>query len=371
MKKLAFGLMRLPLAAPDDYANIDREVFKRMADRFLAAEFTHFDTAYFYHGGQSEIALREAVVHRYPRSAFTITDKLPVHLVNETADVRRLFNEQLERCGVDYFDYYWLHAMSQRRYEACEQHNIFDFIARKKAEGRIRTLGFSFHDTAEVLDRILTEHPEFEYVQLQINYLDWEDPDIQSRLCYETAIRHNRKIMIMEPIKGGSLARLPAAAERIFRDLDPTASMASWALRFCASLPGVEYVLSGMSTYKQLEENIETLGDKFCPLSAEEQEAVKAAARIIRESVFIPCTACNYCLDHCPQNIGIPHYFRLYNELQAGTRPSEDIKTEYAQLTRTYGRPDDCLACKFCERSCPQHIGIVKHLEEVAAAFAE
>ena len=368
MKKLGFGLMRLPLVNPDDQTSIDIEQFKAMADRFIESGFTYFDTAYPYHGGKSEEALREAVVKRYPREAFTVTSKLPVWAIKEEADLERIFNEQLEKCGVDYFDYYWLHALNRERVEVMDRMDGWGFIARKKAEGKIRHIGFSFHDGSSLLAEILDKHTEVEYVQLQINYLDWESPAIESRVCYELCEKHGKPVIVMEPVKGGSLARVPEAVEQIFKSYDPEASNASWAIRYCASLPNVMMVLSGMSNMEQMEDNIGYMQD-FQPLNEEEQAIIARATEAIRETIAIPCTACHYCSEGCPQQIAIPEYFNLYNTSQQFPEQRSNSKLYYGLVSKSHGKASECLECGQCEAQCPQHIDIIDNLKLVATAF--
>ena len=360
--------MRLPLTNPDDQTSIDLEKFKEMVDMYMERGFTYFDTAYPYHGGASERALREAVVKRYPRESFTVTSKMPVWAINEEADLERVFNEQLEKCGVDYFDYYWLHALNHERVEAMERHDGWGFIARKKAEGRIRHIGFSYHDDSELLARILERHPEVEYVQLQINYLDRDSPAIESRTCYELCVKHGKPVIVMEPVKGGSLARVPEAIDRLFKDYNPTASPASWAIRFCASLPGVMTVLSGMSNLEQLDENTSYMQD-FQPLNDEEQAIIAHATQVIRDSIAVPCTACHYCTAGCPQQIAIPEYFNLYSMVQQFADQRSNAKLYYDLLSKNHGRASDCVECGQCEGQCPQHIDIIDSLKLVARSF--
>ena len=370
MKKLGFGLMRLPLVNPDDQMSIDMEKFKQMADEFIARGFTYFDTAYPYHGGASETAMREAVVKRYPREAFTVTSKLPVWAINEEADLERVFNEQLEKCGVEYFDYYWLHALNHERVEVMERLGGWDFLVRKKAEGRIRHIGFSFHDDSQLLARILDNHPEVEYVQLQINYLDWESPAIESRTCYELCVKHGKPVIVMEPVKGGSLARVPAAIDSLFKDYNPDASPASWAIRFCASLPNVMMVLSGMSNMEQLLDNTTYMQD-FQPLNDDEQAIIARATQVIRDSITVPCTACHYCTDGCPQQIAIPEYFNLYNTLRQFPDQQSNCKLYYGLLAKNHGKASDCIECGQCEAQCPQHIDIIENLKLVAQSYED
>jgi hypothetical protein len=360
--------MRLPLSDASDRSSIDQELVNRMIDAYLKDGFTYFDTAYVYHNGLSEVAFREAVAKRYPRDAFTITDKMPVWEVKSYEDYQRLFDIQLERCGVEYFDYYWLHALGKSSYEDSERLGGFDFVKKLKADGKAKHIGFSFHDNAEVLDRILTEHPEMEYVQLQINYIDWEDDNVQSRKCYEVATKHRKPIVVMEPVKGGSLAQLPEEAEKLLKSVQPNMSVASWAIRYAASLDGVLTVLSGMSNLEQTADNIGTMRD-FAPLNDEEMATVAKVVEIIHGSIAIPCTSCNYCTEGCPEFIPIPEYFALYNNQRQFPMNSSARKGDYAKLTEGHGRASDCIACLQCESHCPQHIDISERMKEVALAF--
>ena len=368
MRKLGFGLMRLPLTDANDQTSIDIEKFKAMADRFIEQGFTYFDTAYPYHGGASETALREAVVKRYPRETFTVTSKMPVWAIKDEGDLERIFNEQLEKCGVEYFDYYWLHALNRERVKVMEQIDGWGFLQRKKAVGRIRHIGFSFHDSSDLLAEILERHPEAEFVQLQINYLDWDSPAIEARTCYDLCTRHGKPVIVMEPVKGGSLARVPEDVERLFRDYNPDASPASWAIRYCASLPNVLTVLSGMSTMEQLEDNTAYMQD-FQPLNDEEQAIIACATQVIRDSIVVPCTACHYCTDGCPQHIAIPEYFNLYNNLRQFPDQKGNCKLYYDLLAKNHGKASECIECGQCEAQCPQHIDIIDNLKPVAEAF--
>ena len=362
--------MRLPLVNPDDQTSIDIEKFKAMVDVYMERGFTYFDTAYPYHGGASEIALREAVVKRYPRESFTVTSKMPVWAIKEEADLERIFNEQLEKCGVDYLDYYWLHALNRERVEVMERMDGWGFIARKKAEGRIRHIGFSFHDDSSLLAEILEKHPEVEYVQLQINYLDWDSPAIESKTCYDLCVKHGKPVIVMEPVKGGTLARLPEAVERLFKEYNPDASTASWAIRYCASLPNVMTVLSGMSNMEQLEDNTSYMQD-FQPLNDEEQAIIDRATQAIRDAIAIPCTACRYCTEGCPQQIAIPGYFSLYNNMKQFPGLKSNCKLYYDLIAKSHGRASECIECGQCEAQCPQHLDIIDHLKQVAEAFEQ
>ncbi len=369
-KRLGFGLMRLPLSDPDDPAGIDMERTKQMVDTFLERGFTYFDTAWMYCGFQSENAAREALVERYPRDRFTLATKLHAGFLQSKEDRDRIFNEQLAKTGVEYFDYYLLHDIGQDHYKVYTELDCFQWLQEKKRQGLVKHIGFSYHDNAELLDQVLTEHPEMEFVQLQINYLDWDSAGIQSGKCYETAVKHKKPVIVMEPVKGGTLANVPEGVERLFKDVHPDWSVSSWAIRFAASLDNVMMVLSGMSSMEQLLDNTEYMAE-FQPLNAEEQQTIREAAAMINSNIVIPCTGCSYCTDGCPMKIAIPKYFSLYNaDLQEikekGWTPQGEY---YDRLTGTFGKASACVACGQCEGVCPQHLPIIEHLKEVAAHF--
>lgn len=367
MKKLGFGLMRLPLTDGDDPKSIDQNTLNQMIDYFLEQGFTYFDTAYAYHQGLSETAARKGLVERHKREEFLLADKMPVWLINSHNDYEKIFNEQLERTGVTYFDYYLLHTMGEKHYANTLKHDGFSFMKKVKAEGRAKHIGMSFHDKAAVLDTILTEHPEIEFVQLQINYVDWEDKGIEARKCYEVAVKHNKPIIVMEPVKGGSLAVIPKEAEEQFKAYHSELSVASWAIRYAASLEQVFMVLSGMSNFEQMEDNTSFMKE-FKPLSEEENKIVFNVADFITNSIAIGCTACQYCVEGCPKKIPIPNYFSLYNnQKQFGFKPLHNHY--YMNLAEKHGKASDCIGCKKCEAHCPQHIEIVDRLKDVVAVF--
>ncbi len=361
MNKLGFGFLRLPQKGQE----IDYSILDPMVDAFLSHGGTYFDTAYTYLDGKSETAIRESVVKRYSRESFRVADKLPPWKVTSQGDCQECFAEQCQRCGVDYFDVYLLHGLNRENYRACAQYDGFAFLRSLKASGKAKRIGFSYHDSAELLDTILTDHPEVDIVQLQINYLDWDSVAIEAGNCYRVAARHGKTIVVMEPVKGGTLAKLPPEAEKPLRAINPDSSMASWALRFAQSLPQVDTVLSGMNTMEQMLDNLRDVP----PLTPKEREAIRQAADIIRARTAIACTGCRYCESHCPQKIAIPDYFAMYNELRR--YPGDDWKLQpgYDQLALYHGRASDCIACKTCEQYCPQHLGIAGYLIDVAKAF--
>ncbi len=364
MKKLGFGLMRLPMT--EDGKAVDIERVKSMADDFINAGFTYFDTAQPYHSGESEKVFCEAVAKRYPRDAYILADKLSLFRIEKAEDIPSFFDNQFESLGVEYIDYYLLHAMSASSYEKACNFGAFEFVANKKAEGKLRHVGFSFHDSPEVLDRILTEHPEMEFVQLQINYLDWLDSSVQAKACYEIARKHEKPVIIMEPVKGGALANVSSDATSLFKSARPSLSPAGWAVSYCASLEGVFMVLSGMSTEEQLHDNISYMKD-FVPFSKEEMAISEKAADIVRNDNAIACTACRYCTDDCPQKIAIPDFFTVYNGYRRfGSTNTDTAKRRYSSVAEKGGKCSDCIECGLCETHCPQHLEIRALLKEVA-----
>lgn len=368
-KKLGFGLMRLPLKDREDKSSIDLEQTKVMVDRFMEKGFTYFDTAAPYHKGNSESAFREAVAKRYPRDAYVLADKLSLFMLNEAEEIPGFFHRQIENLGVEYIDYYLLHAVDQNTCEKAERMGAFSFMEQKKAEGKVKHIGFSFHDSAKVLEKILKNHPEMEFVQLQINYLDWEDVNVQAKECLEVAVKYGKPVIVMEPVKGGALARVPEEVTRMFQEYDGKFSDASWAVRFAASCENVFMVLSGMSDENQLLDNMSFM-ENFEPLTISEIKMLEKAADRIHKHNAIACTACQYCVDDCPKNIAIPDYFALFNGCKRlGTMRKAEAKEQYRELATVRGKASDCIACGKCEAHCPQHLTIRKHLADVAKSL--
>lgn len=361
MPKLGFGLMRLP----EKDGEIDIERVKTMVDKYMQMNINYFDTAYVYHGGKSEVAAREALVKRYPRDSFMIATKLPAWEIKEAADVERIFNEQLERAGVDYFDLYLLHSIEDgSNYDTYEKYDCFNWGMKKKEEGKIRHLGFSYHGSPELLEVILDKHPEVEFVQIQLNYLDRTNPVVRSEALYNILHERNIPIIVMEPIRGGMLANLAPEQEAKFKAVRPDKSIASWALRFVGSLPGVMTILSGMSAEDQMDDNIATFTD-FEPLSDEEMKLVDEVTDDILSIPQIGCTACKYCTPGCPMSISIPDVFRTINTLR---RYPDDWRSKnfYQGVASRGGKASDCIGCGQCEGVCPQHLPIIELLKEAA-----
>ena len=361
MPKLGFGLMRLP----EKDGKIDIEHVCHMADKYMKAGFNYFDTAYVYHGGTSEIAAREAVVKRYPRDSFMLATKLPAWEIKEESDVDRLFNEQLSRAGVDYFDFYLLHSIEDgSNYDTYVKYNCFEWGMKKKAEGKIRHFGFSFHGSPELLEEILDAHPEVEFVQIQFNYLDRTNPVVRSQMLYDILYKRNIPIIVMEPVRGGMLANLGPEVDAKFKARQPQKSMASWALRFVASQPGIMTILSGMSSEEQMDDNISTFTD-FEPLAEDELKIINEVTEEILSIPQIGCTACRYCCDGCPMKISIPDVFRTINTLR---RYPDDWRSKnfYAGLIQRSGKASDCIACGQCEGVCPQHLPVIDLMKEAA-----
>ncbi len=366
MPKLGFGLMRLP----EKDGAIDMDTVCRMVDNYMKAGLNYFDTAYVYHGGKSECAAKDAVVLRYPRESFYLATKLPAWSLKTEDDRDRIFYEQCERAGVDYFDFYLLHSVEDGyNYETYERLSCFEWGVQKKAEGKIKHFGFSFHGTPALLRQILDKHPEVEFVQIQLNYADWDNPIICSGELHEILKSRGIPMIIMEPVKGGTLASPPPEVKELFESVRPNASPASWALRFVGSQEGVMTILSGMSTEEQMQDNINTFKD-FEPLTDEESETIQKAKKIMQDKPTIGCTSCRYCTDGCPQGIKIPDIFSLLNTKRVF---NEDwrVKSIYNNSVAAEAKASDCIGCGQCEGVCPQHLPIIDLLKEAVKELEE
>jgi len=379
IKKLGFGLMRLPRQGNNESAPIDIGRLCEMVDLYLERGFTYFDTAYVYHSGNSEVAFKEAVSKRYPRDAFQITSKLPLWGPVNMEKMRAITDESLARAGLDFFDLYFLHGVGPDRMPMLDEIGAWDYLQMLKAEGKAQNVGFSYHGDAAGLERVLSARKpgEIDIVQLQINYLDWESPTIQSRLCYETARAHDVGIIVMEPVKGGSLSNFTPEVAEIFKSVSSDASLASWAMRFTLGLEGVLNVLSGMSNMEQLIDNMDTT-DNFVPLSAQDLKLLEAAKAAIEALDTIPCTNCGYCLDDCPEHINTPRIIGVLNEyekyrnLRSSSRQYEFATGGWpAGASSGASKSSDCTACGTCEDHCPQDIAIIEAHKKAAALFEQ
>lgn len=369
-KNFGFGCMRLPMVDGE----VDMEQFKQMVDLFLEEGFNYFDTAHGYLDGKSELALREGLTSRYPRDRYLLVNKLTSMYFHKEEEIRPFFENQLKWCGVDYFDIYLMHAQNAAEFEKYKKCHAYETALQLKEEGRIRHFGISFHDKAVVLDQILTEYPQVEIVQIQFNYLDYEDPSVEARKVYEVCRKHNKPVLVMEPVKGGSLVKLPEDAQKIFDDLNAQEgtqmSNASYAIRYAAGFDGMKVVLSGMSDLQQMKDNLSYMKE-FQPLNAKEKDAVAKVVEVFHGLDMIPCTACHYCVDenHCPKHIRIPDVFACLNSKKAFNDWNMDFFYSSVLTANGSGKASECIGCGGCERVCPQHLEIRKLLGDVAATF--
>ena len=362
-KNFGFGCMRLPMVGNE----VDEKQFSQMVDEFIDAGFNYFDTAHGYIQGKSEKALKACLTSRYSRDSYILTDKLTNFFFKKQEDIQPLFESQLEACGVDYFDFYLMHAQGADNFKFFKSCRAYETALEFKAEGKIRHFGISFHDKAEVLEQILTEYPQIEIVQIQFNYVDYDDPAVESRKCYEVCRKYDKPVIVMEPVKGGNLVNLPEDAKAVFDELHSGYSTASYAIRFAAGFEGIKMVLSGMSNLEQLRDNINYMKD-FKPLSKQELEAVGKVQSIFKAMNLIPCTACHYCTDGCPKHISIPDLFAVMNTKQIYHDWNADYY--YNVIYTAPGRKaSDCIKCGKCEKACPQHLPIRDLLADVAKEF--
>ena len=368
--KFGFGCMRLPLTDENDQTSVDQELFNRMVDKYMENGYNYFDTSYAYHGGNSETAIRKAVVERYPRESYQICDKMPTWALTSPEDNDKFVGEMLERLGIDYFDVFFIHNINVPWLRLAEKHNAFEYVKKMKETGKARKIGFSFHDGSKLLKEVLDRYgDDLDIVLLELNYLDWEDPVIEARKCYELCVEHGLDVHVMEPLKGGVIVNLPDEIKNDFNEFNPDKSIASFAVRFCASLEHVKIVLSGMSKMSDLDDNISTY-ENFEPLSDGEREFLERMALKLRESLAVPCSECGYCIDHCPETIPISEYFNLYNTSK--NQPESNIyRLYYDKLGDEKVPASDCTYCEECIEYCTQKINIPEELEKVCEHFEE
>lgn len=368
--KFGFGCMRLPQTNPNDPTAIDQELFNQMVDIYMEKGFNYFDTSYAYHNGMSEIAIRKAVVERYPRESFKICDKMPTWALTCEEDNEKFVNEMLERLGIDYFDVFFIHNINGPWVKNAINANTFEYVKKMKENGIAKQIGFSFHDKADLLKKVLDEYGDmFDIVQLELNYLDWEDPSIEAHKCYDLCVEHGLDVYVMEPLKGGVIVNPNEEIKNDFKEFNPDKSIASFAIRFCASLEQVKIVLSGMSKMDDLLDNCDTY-ENFEVLSEEENEFLEKMALKLAENVAVPCSECGYCVDACPEMIPIPEYFHLYNTSK--NQPESNIYRLYFDKLADEKVPaDECTYCSTCIDHCTQKIDIPEMLEKVCEHFEE
>lgn len=362
--KLGFGFMRLPLNEENNSKDIDYESVNGLVDTFINEGGYYFDTGYQYHGGNSETAIRECVIKRYPRESVMIADKMPIYAMKSTDDPDEIFNTQLERCGVTYFDYYLVHNTADVFYNGvCKQLKVFDYLRQQQREGKIRKLGVSHHDTPEVLESVIRENPEIEFVQLQLNYVDWTSTAVRAMECYEVARKYDLEVIVMEPLKGGTLAHVPDNVSNLFYDYN-NMSPVYWALSFLLNLDGVEVILSGMGDESQLCENLE-ICNNFRKFDECELSVIDEARNLINDSVEVACTYCDYCAKYCPMNIPISKYFSLYNDAKQAVIDQMLQSLYYDNYAKEFEKASSCIECSACENVCPQHLNIIDELKNV------
>lgn len=368
--KFGFGCMRLPLTDENNPSSVDQELFNQMVDRYMEKGFNYFDTSYAYHGGVSETAIRKAVVERYPRESFQICDKMPTWALTSEEDNDKFVNEMLERLAIDYFDVFFIHNINVPWLKLAEKCNTFEYIKKMKENGLARKIGFSFHDDSKLLKKVLDKYGDFlDIAQLELNYLDWDDPSIEARKCYELCVEHGLDVYVMEPLKGGVIVNLPDEIKNDFEEFNPDKSIASFAIRFCASLDNVKMVLSGMSKMSDLDDNIDTY-ENFEPLTDNESEFLENMALKLREKVAVPCSECGYCIDACPEMIPIPEYFNIYNTSK--NQPESNIyRLYYDKLGDEKVPASECTYCGTCIEHCTQKIDIPEELEKLCEHFEE
>lgn len=367
IKELGFGLMRLPTIPGGEQKDIDFVQVQKMVDLFMERGYSYFDTAYLYHNGFSETVIKKCLVGKYPRDSFQVVDKMPLWNIKGQEDYEKLFQTQLERTGLEYFDIYYLHGIGVGSLDLLDKTGGWDYLKSLKERGLAKHIGFSYHSPAAPLNKILDDHPEIEVVQLQINYVDWDSDSVQSRLCYEACHSRGVKVAVMEPIKGGSLAFPHPDIQKIFKNINPDVSVASWAIRFAASLDGVIAVLSGMSNLEQVDDNTKTMMD-FKPLTDIERSAIDEAVKAFAKIPSIPCTGCRYCMDECSKKINIPSIIGMLNEYEKYQSASSQ-KFGYSMMTAMGGKASSCISCKLCEKHCPQNIAITENLKKAAKLF--
>ena len=362
-KNFGFGMMRLPQIGEE----IDYDQVSKMVDYFLENGFNYFDTAHGYHSGNSEVAVNKCLTSRHSRDEYLLTNKITDPYFEKEEDIRPFFEKQLETCGVDYFDFYLMHAQNRNNFEKFKKCNAYETAFKLKEEGKIRHVGISFHDKAEILDNILTTYPQIEIVQIQLNYVDWEDASVESRKCYEVCVKHNKPVIVMEPVKGGSLVNLPEEADKVLKDLNG-GSNASYAIRFAASNENVRMVLSGMSNLEQMQDNVSFMKD-FKPLTDEERQAIDKVCTIFKSKQLIPCTGCRYCTDGCPMSIRIPDMFEAMNK--ESLFKDWTLRLHYRETLTADGhsKASECIECGQCEGICPQGLPIISLLKDVAKTF--